>query len=527
MQADDLAMPTAATGADLLVRTLLAAGVDTCFANPGTSEMHLVAAIDRAQGMRAVLGLFEGVVTGAADGYARLAERPAATLLHLGPGLANGLANLHNARKAGTPVLNVVGDHAVRHLQYDAPLTSDLDGLAGTMSHWVARAQTPDDVARCTAEAVAATQGVPGRIATLVLPADAAWGQTTTAPVHVPAAEPVAPSPADIETAAAALREHGSRAMLLLGGRALRADAILQAFAVSDAWGCRVAAPGSNARMDCGGGLPQVPRIPYQVDAALEFLADVECIVLVGAPTPVAFFAYPDKPSLLIPEHCRVVQAVPPGVDPADALAAITAACAPKQRRQRQDARARVAAPAGALTADSIAQAIAHTLPDDAIVVDESITSGRSLYATMAAAGPFTLLNNMGGSIGYGLPVALGASVACPQRRVLALVGDGSAFYTEQALWSLARESAKVTVVIFANHNYAILQGEWRNTGAGTPGAAARDMLTLDRPRADWVALARGHGVDAERVTDAAALTQALRHAHGSDGPRLIEVLMA
>ncbi|MBH1966046.1 MAG: acetolactate synthase large subunit [Comamonadaceae bacterium] len=515
------------TGADVLVRTLLASGVDTCFANPGTSEMHLVAAIDRAPGMRAILGLFEGVVTGAADGYARMAEKPAVTLLHLGPGLANGLANLHNARKAGTPVINVVGDHAVRHLQHDAPLASDIDTLARPMSHWVGRAQTPDEVSVCTAQAIAATQGTPGCIATLVLPADSAWGHTDVSPSIVQKAEAVAPMDTDIEAAASALRQYGSRALLLLGGKALRAEAIQAAFAVADAVGCRVAAPGSNARMERGGGLPEIPRIPYAVDSALAFLADVDCIVLMGAPTPVAFFAYPDKPSVLIPVSCRVVKAVASGVDPQAAMAALASICVPQGHKLQDAVREKAPAPSGPLTPDSIAQALAHTLPENAIVVDESVTSGRSIYAMMSGSGPFTLLGNMGGSIGFGMPVALGAAIACPDRRVLAMVGDGSAFYTEQALWSLARESANVTVVIFANHNYAILQGEWRNTGAGPTGQAARDMLTLDRPRADWVSLARGHGVEAERVADAAAFTQALQRAHATPGPRLIEVAMA
>lgn len=519
--------PTLPTGADLLIRTLLAADIDTCFANPGTSEMHLVAAIDREPKMRSVLGLFEGVVTGAADGYARLAEKPAATLLHLGPGLANGLANLHNARKAGTPVINVVGDHAVRHLQYDAPLTSNIDALAGAMSHWVGRARTPDEVAAQTAQAIAATQGSPGRIATLVLPADSAWGLTDTSSAVAPKYQPIEPSVTDIENAAAALRQYGSRALLLLGGTALRAEPIRQAAAVAEALGCRVAARTSNARMERGGGLPDVLRIPYAVDAALAFLAEVDCIVLMGAPTPVAFFAYPDKPSLLIHEGCRVVHATAPGVDPQAAMAALASICVPQGLQPEYVQREVMPAPSGPLTLDSIAQALAHTLPENAIVVDESVTTGRSIYSSMTNSGPFTLLGNMGGSIGYGMPVALGAGVACPDRRVLAMIGDGSAFYTEQALWSMARESLNATVVIFANHNYAILQGEWRNTGAGPTGKAARDMLTLDRPRADWVSIARGHGVEAERVVDATQLTQALARSYASQGPHLIEVLMA
>ncbi len=511
------------TGADVLVQTLLRGGVDTCFANPGTSEMHLVAAIDRAPGMRAVLGLFEGVVTGAADGYARIAGKPAATLLHLGPGLANGLANLHNARKAGTPVINVVGDHAAHHLKYDAPLTSDIDALAGAMSHWVGRAETADRIGARTAEALAATRGFPGRIATLILPADSAWNRTRAQPEELPTAPGPSGDGGHLDAMAEALRRHGPRAMLLVGGSAVRAPSLRQAEAVSRATGCRIAAPGSNAVMDCGGGLPRLPRIPYVVDMALDFLADVDCLVTVGAPVPVAFFAYPDKPSLLIREGCEVVKGCGAGFDPAATLA-LLAERLPAGEPPRSLPRELPASPEGALTPETVAAALTVTLPDHAIVVDESITSGRLVYAAMANAGPFTLLNNMGGSIGYGLPVALGAAVASPGRRVLALIGDGSAFYTEQALWSLAREAAHVTVVIFANRSYAILRGEWTKTGAGEPGTTARDMLTLDRPDPDWVSIARGHGVDAERVDDAAAFVRALRTAHATPGPRLIEV---
>lgn len=514
-------------GADALVRTLLAAKIDTVFANPGTSEMHMVSALDRNPGIRPVLALFEGVVTGAADGYARMAGKPAATLLHLGPGLANGVANLHNARKAGTPVINVVGDHAARHLQYDAPLTSDLDGIARAISHWVGRADGAANVAARTVEAIAASRGYPGRIATLLLPADAAWGEVSA---EDPPAIPSMPAPlqddAALEAAVTALRRHGAQAMLLLGGTALRGDGALQAVAIAQATGCRLSAQGANARIERGGDLPTLPRVPFQVDQAVDYLKDVRCLVRLGAPTPVAFFAYPDKPSLLIGTECDVVDAAPPGSDPQQVLQALAAALKAEHRNLRLEAPVAVVPPHGALNHGSIAAAIAATLPEHTIVVDEAITTGRQIYPVTAAAPRHDWLNNMGGSIGYGLPVALGAAVACPERPVLAMVGDGSAFYTEQALWSMAREQANVTVVIFANRSYAILRNEWQKIGAGEAGPRARDMLTLDRPDPDWVAIALGHGMPGERVATAEDLVRALRQRFSAQGPGLIEVML-
>src|ERR1700738_4395542 len=168
---DEIAM----NGAESLVLTLAGAGVDTCFSNPGTSEMHFVAALDSIQGVRPILGLFEGAVSGMADGYGRMAEKPASTLLHLGPGLANGLANLHNARRAQTPIVNIVGDHASYHAQYDAPLASDIAGFARPVSAWVHSSASARTVAADGARAVQAALQYPGQIATLILPADTAW----------------------------------------------------------------------------------------------------------------------------------------------------------------------------------------------------------------------------------------------------------------------------------------------------------------------------------------------------------------
>lgn len=511
-------------GAESLVRTLLASGVTTCFANPGTSEMHFVAALDRVPGMRCVLGLFEGVVTGAADGYWRMAGKPAATLLHLGPGLANGVANLHNARKANSGVVNVIGEHATYHLQHDAPLTSDIDGIARPVSHWIGRAQTAGDVARLGAEAVAAAMTGAGQIASLILPADTAWGEPAE-----PAA-PIAPPPrakaddAAIRAAAEALKAAGPRSMLMLGGIALHRHGLELAARISAATGCRLSNSGYSARMERGGGLPSVGRIPFVVDLAVDYLKDVGQLVLVGGRTPVAFFAYPGKPSLLLPPDCQVIPVAAVDDDLIDALARLAEAVGAPQVAAPRAQPARPTLPDGAPNPDKIAAAIAALLPEGAIVVDESITSGRGIFAAAAAAPPHDWLNNMGGSIGYSLPVSVGCAIASPDRKVVALTGDGSAFYTLQALWTMARENLNITVVVFANRSYAILRNELANVGAANPGPRAIDMLTLDRPDPDWIKLAQGHGVAARRAEDMGDFTRIFADALAERGPQLIEL---
>lgn len=517
------------TGADILVRTLVASGVEICFTNPGTSEMHMVAALDRNPGMRAVLALFEGVVTGAADGYARLAGKAAATLLHLGPGLANGLANLHNARKAGSPIVNVVGEHAIGHLQYDAPLTSDIAGFARPVSDWIARAEIATMLAALTRDAVDVANT--RRIATLILPADVSWSDAPDVPPPRPAGRPIPPPPSAGAVAASsdALQRDPASTLVLLGGSALVGDAAYCAGAIAKATGCRVATQSLSARMTRGGDRPDLPRIPFDVDAALKFLAGVRTLILIGAPLPVSFFAYPGKPGVLVEDSCVAIETMRDG---ADALATLHAlGIALGVQPLRIEAMPAPPAPSGRLTAQTIAAAIAATMPQDAILVDESITAGRFIYASTGRAARHDWLNNMGGAIGYGMPVAIGAAIACPDRRVLAMVGDGSAFYTEQALWTMAREGLNITVVIFANREYAVLRNEWQRVGAGVSAGAAtadlagkaRNMLSLDRPSPDWVAIARGHGVDAIRLDEAGALTQALRSAHEQAGPKLIE----
>ena len=513
-------------GAESLVHTLAASGVTMCFANPGTSEMHFVAALDRIAGPRCVLGLFEGVVTGAADGYYRMSGQPAATLLHLGPGLGNGLANLHNAGKARSGIVNIVGDHALAHARFESPLKSDAAAIAGSVSHWVRSSASAADVGADGAAAVQATRdGAVGRIATLLLPADTAWGAGGRAAMATP--RPAAPTvdAEAVQAAARVLQRLGPRAVLLLGaGGSASAQAQHLAVAIAAKTGCRLLAEFYNARMPGGRGRPQIDRLPYMVDAALARLAGAEALVLAGAPEPIGFFAYPDKPSQLKPPGASLLTLAAPQQDVPAALQALADAL--DVTLVPLASRAAPVAPAGALTPDHIAAAIALTLPEQAVVIDEGVTTGRGLAAAMGAAAPHDWLAVMGGAIGWGLPGAVGAALGAPGRPVLALEGDGSAKYTLQALWTMAREQLPVVVLVFANRAYRILQGELLGVGATLSGQKAADMLSLERPALDWVSLARGHGVPGIRVESAEALVKALRDGFASHAPCLIEAVL-
>ncbi len=521
-------------GAESLVRSLVDAGVEVCFANPGTSEMHFVAALDRVGGLRCVLGLFEGVVTGAADGYARMAGKPAVTLLHTGPGLANGIANLHNARKAEVPVVNVVGEHASWHIEHDAPLTADIEGLARPVSHWLRTATSATSLGADGSEAVAAAGGVPGRIATLVVPANTAWeagaepsrepGGGRTAPAASPAAA-TAPEPIDADRVAdvATLLRRGEPVALVLGGTALGEEALGSAGRIARASGATLLAETFKRRMQRGAGRVPVASIPYPVRDALALLAPFAHVVTVGATPPVAFFAYPDMPSELYPESARLHALATPRQDAAAALRALEAALdATDLEPGLQAACVPERCDDGPLTPESLADVVARLLPRDAIVVDESITAGRGVYAATRGSAPHDWLQVCGGSIGGGFPLATGAAVACPGRKVVCLEGDGSAMYTLQALWTQARESLDVTSVVLANGSYEILKHELANVQADC-GDVALDMMELDRPTLDWVSLARGMGVDAIRASTVGELEQALATALATPGPFLVE----
>jgi acetolactate synthase-1/2/3 large subunit len=514
-------------GADLLCDVLLANGVDTCFANPGTSEMHFVAALDRKPRMRCILGLFEGVVTAAADGYARMADKPAATLLHLGPGLANGLANLHNARRARTPIINVVGDHATYHLQYDAPLTSDIESLARPMSHWVGRIADAGDIAEKAGEAYRAAMMHPG-VSTLILPANAAWGEVAVevpAPVRLPQ-RPLA-EPEGIRKAADALRR-GRRTALILGGRAMRADALAIAGKISAGTGAALLTERA-ARWERGAGRVAPRPIPYNIDLAVAALREFSTVILIGGRVPVGFFAYPGKPGLLLPEGCDIIDMAGQQHDLkhaleilADELGLAHAAPAPISDFTARD----LAPPTGDLTPEAISIAVARALPEGAIICEESITSGGRLAALAPTMAPHDHLPITGGAIGIGIPLAVGAATACPGRKVVGLQADGSGMYTLQGLWTQAREKLDILTVVFSNRGYSILKGEMRNVGVNEFGRNARRMLEIDDPALDWCAMARGMGVEAARAGTAEEFNRLLDAGLSRRGPFLIEAII-
>ena len=512
-------------GAESLIRTLVSGGVNVCFANPGTSEMHFVAALDRIEGMRCVLCLYEGVVTGAADAYYRMAGKPASTLLHLGPGLGNGLANLHNAKKARSGVVNIVGEHAGYHIKHDAPLTSDIEGVARPMSDWVRTALSSKTVATDGALAIQAAREAPGRVATLILPADTAWGDADEpATVLSPVSRQSVAS--DAVSAGARALTCGEPALLFLGGAAVRGRALELAGRIAAKTGCRLMSEYNNARMECGAGRVQAPRLPYVVDVALAALKGIRQLVLVGAKTPVSFFAYPGKPSVLIPDDCMVTRVAAVESDLEGALEALAAALDARNTPPAVASLARPALPAGKVTLDGIAAVLVALLPEHAVVIDESITTGRGFATAMTGAPPHDWLTIMGGAIGWGLPAAVGAAIAAPERKVIALEGDGSAMYTLQALWTMARENLDVTVIVFANRSYKILHGELANVGAGTPGRRANDMLTLDLPDLDWVGLAKGFGVEGGRAASLEELAQQFKRGQARQGPYLVELVI-
>ena len=512
-------------GAESLVQTLLANGIDTCFANPGTSEMHFVAALDRNRAMRCVLGLFEGVVAGAADGYYRMLERPAATLLHLGPGLGNGIANLHNAKKAQSGILNIVGEHVTTHLPLDPPLAADIAGLARPVSAWVRTAPDADSIAPLTAEAIATVAGPPPAIATLILPGDAAWGVTDgKAAVARPAAvRPRKRVAADVIDKAARLLRSGEPVLVILGGLALKGVALDRAGEIAGRTGCRIAAQFFSARLERGAGRVPLERIPYAVDQALAMLKPFRHIITVCTEEPIAFFAYPGKPSRLKPEGCDVLALAGMADDCAQALADLAAAVGAKGTDRLVQPPAEKLRPSGPLNPENLAQAMLATMPEGCILVDESVTTGRESFGVTAGAAPHDNIQNMGGSIGFGTPLSTGAAIACPDRPVLCVVGDGSAMYTIQSLWTQVRESLNVTTIVCANRSYQILKNEFKAVGAGVPGSNALSMLDIDNPTLDFVALAKGMGMSATRVASAEDLCRAIARGFADPGPTLIE----
>ena len=512
-------------GARSLVETLVAAGVDTCFANPGTSEMHFVAALDQHAGIRCVLGLQENVATGMADGYWRIAGKPACTLLHCGPGLANGLANLHNARRARSGIVNIVGDQATYHRPHDPPLTADTEGFARAVSSWVRVSAKSSEVGRDAAAAVQAARTYPGQVATLILPADASWdeGGAVAQPLAVPAPPPL--DPHAVDEAARVLRTQGSKTLLLLAGAAVQAEGQALAWRIAQATGAKLLADFVNPKLARGRGRLQLERVPYKTEMAMKALAPFDHIVLVNAKAPVGFFAYPGLPSIQYREDAQLHVLSRPEQDAVGALRALAQALrAPEVAMP--DPGPRPAAAEGAPSSDKVAQTVAALMPEGAIVSDESVSYGRGFYQSSHAAPPHDWLHLGGGAIGDGLPVATGAAIgAGGQRRVIGLQADGSAMYTVQALWTQARERLPVTTILLNNRQYAILQGEYKGVGA-TPGPTALRMLDLGNPDLAWVQIAQGLGVEAARATTMEQCADLMRASFARPGPFVIELMV-
>ena len=507
-------------GAESLVRTLLACGIDTCFANPGTSEMHFVAALDRVAGMRCVLGLAETVVTACADGYARMQRRPGATLLHCGPGFANGIANIHNARRALTPMVNIVGDHATYHVPLDPPLAADTEGLARAVSHWVRRSASAGAVGADGAAAVHAARSTPGHIATLILPADASWdeGGVVAEPLEVGAPLRV---PSDVIREVAEVLRRREPTVMVLSNSALSEAGLDAAQRVAEATGARLLTPTQVPRMARGRGRPAVDRIPYAVDKAIELLAGTKHVILVAAKPPIGFFAYPGKPSIMYPADASVMALARTDEDVVAALESLADELGAPPKPTIRDVPLKGVA-TGAFDPIAFAHTFGTLIPENAVVVEEAVTSGRALFAPTFGAAPHDWLQVTGGAIGQGFPCATGAAIGAPGRKVICLEADGSGMYSLQALWTQARENLDVVNVVFANRNYKILQGELTATGAQA-GKASAELFDIARPEINWLDLAKGMGVGGARVENLETFADVFRAACRRKGPFLIE----
>ena len=517
--------PYTGTGADLLLRSLENEGIDTCLANPGTSEMHLVAAIGKSSLMRPILCLFEGVVTAAADGFWRMKRYPAATLLHLGPGYANGMANLHNAKKAFSGLVNIVGDHAEWHLEFDAPLTSDLEGHVKLHSDWFTKSINPTNLGQLgTLSCIEAKSGW-GKIASIIVPANHSWevGEEQKQSLS-PTVGMLPVDDSILKNTAKSLRLNKKRA-LLLGNRGLSRKSIEYASAIAKATEADLLCETFFPRVYRGAGEVKIKRIPYFAELAIDFLASYEQIFLVGAKEPVGFFAYPDIPSKLSPPACSIIKVASKDEDVEQALQDLYEDLSLKSRPKVVFSHGdRITS----ITLDetSVSQIISELLPENSIISDEGITCSASLYAQTETAAPHDWLCLTGGSIGQGLPLGFGAAIACPDRKVITFQADGSAMYTVQTLWSMARENTDITVILLNNSSYAILNIELDRLKTGPRNDKTLSMLNIDNPMIDWVEISKGLGVEASRSTNVKEFREQFHNAMKQKGPRLIEVII-
>jgi len=512
-------------GAQALMDTLTNAGIDTCFTNPGTSEMHFVAALDNSD-MRAVLTLFEGVATGAADGYARIADRPAATLLHLGCGLGNGLANLHNARKARVPIVNIVGDHATYHVKYDAQLQSDIETVAHNVSTWVRTTQETDRIGEDAAEAIKVAQGAPAQISTLILPADVSWSEGGTAIADFSQPDPETATDAVVNEIAEILKKSGKKTAILLGRRVLMEEGLMAASKISEKTGAKLLTEVFPTRLQRGAGLPHVERLAYLAEMAAVQLGGFNHLVLIDAKAPVSFFAYPGKNSYLVPDRAKLHDLVQKDQDALKSIAALVKAVGAQDTMPKLQEAKRPKLPSGKLNAEKVVQAVGALLPENAIISDEAQTSGLKLPSSTAGCPKHDLLSVTGGAIGQGLPVAIGAAIAGKDRPVLSLNGDGSSMYTIQSLWTIVAEQLDVTIVIMNNGSYAILNIELERVGAEKAGPKAKAQLDISNPEIDFVSIAKGMGMPAVRTRTAEEFNAALENAFHEKGPHLIDAIV-
>ncbi len=509
-------------GAECLMRALADAGISVCFTNPGTTEIHMVAALEKEPRIKAVLGLFEGVCSGAADGFARMTGRPAATLLHLGPGLANAMANLHNARRARSPIVNIVGDHPWFHRENDAPLASDIATMATPVSGWVHEAATAQTLPQEGMAAVEAALTAPGQVATLIVPSDCAW--EASSPYSEAFSAPVPPKVSDgAVDEAARLLDKGQPTALIIGGKALQRAGLEAAARIAKKTGAVVMSQTFDARFERGAGLPLVKRLPYFPERARKRLSRYPNVILAGTHPPTAFFGYPDQSTQMLCDGCTLVKMAAPGEDAIDALEALAEAVGAGKEIAEIQLEQRPELPSGPLTIESAGAAVAALLPENAIVSDESGTSGGYAYLFSAGAARHDWLCLTGGAIGQGVPLATGAALACQDRKVICLQGDGGAMYTLQALWTQAREGLDVTTVVFSNRKYQILQVELARLGFSQPTEATLNNMDLGNPDLDWVKLAEGQGVAAGRAEDVDTFIKLLSHAIEEPGPHLIE----
>ncbi len=515
-------------GAQLLVKTAKKAGIELCFANVGTTELPIVLALDSESGMRAILGLFEGVCTGAADGYGRMRGKPAMTLLHLGPGLANGIANLHNARRAKTPLVNLIGEHATWHRAADPPLAADIEALAGTVSGWQKTNQSPAALSCDMAEAI--TASMYGQIATLIVPNNYQWEECTVSEIATPQFSFAPIDRRSIEEAAR-IMQSSKKAGLIIGGRALRKRGLHAGAHIKAMTQCDVLTTTFPSYIERGTGLLDVKQIPYFPEPAIDMLSRYETVVLAGAKEPVTFFGYSGIPSRLLTDKAQRVEIATDRQDVVEALeylaGTVGATLDSTIPSNILTEPARPDMPQGDLTAEKVCLTLAAIQPENAIIVDEGLTTSLTYYPLTAGLPPHAFLTVAGGSIGYGMPCAIGAALACPDRPVINLQADGSAMYTIQALWTQAREALDITTLICSNRSYQILKVELAHAGITSIGSNTLSLIELDRPPIDWVKIAEGMGVPAVAVRTAEELAKELRKALADPGPHLIELTLA